>query len=1666
MNTKIVTKVFASILAFILSFAHVALLGSYMDRVYAASENLESQTTEVKKAAIEFDAYFEENGKNVHSKTMDIAKEGETLKLSFKVEDGYLASGKIKIENANFKLQETDEDSDLIQSISSENNEIVLNSLGKDESVILSIPVRINTDSSFDVKNLSKVASVNLEGVYVNNKGKEVKIEKTIEIETSLDGTADSSLNERLTKYVPFEVNGKRGVILQTLIESNLVDNKLPVKSNELEIEIPTINDIKPNTIALSAKSLKATNGTDVKVFGKSDYKIEDGKVKLTLNNNNEILSWEKDAKDEIIFSCVYGEEASDFSGKIKLNVKSNISYYGKEIKSVQNDFSDEVEVDGKVGEIITLEVNTSEDLLYKGYMMSNSGKNTEFSDVMSLDIGYHELMDKITFKDEIKYVDKNGNEFPSNAIYTYSKISNENLTQILGEDGYINIYNSKGELITTLNKDNLEYKYEGNISALTFETNKPVQEGILKIENGRSIMPLEYSEVQEESFENIRINFATNIVKDDAVIISANQIKDVALGNPTSKARLELSNTNISTVLPNEGVELRVTLDTNDMSTMLYKNPEVNITFPSYISNIKVENVKLVYEKELKIESAKMYRNENGNAEINIKLNGEQTKYNEEYHADGAMLIMNADIVADALTPTKTENIHLNVKNENLNEVAENDTQVKFVAPAGIALASKISGYSDSEDNMMSISGNEGIANLKSNSSARQATMEIIAINNYENDCEDIVILGRIPFEGNKGISNNNELGSTFDTKMVSEIVSENGLTPEDMTVYYSSNKEATKDLNNNENNWKINIEEVENVYSYMIVLNNYKFKTGDILKFNYEIEIPENLEKNEISYGIFGVYYKKVENQEDGIMTVSNLPASMTQGTPLGIATETGADLEVTLTSNPESSQDIEEFSDVIYTAKITNKSNIAANNVKLRIYLPENGLYINNKGEIISNLNNSYVDIDVGNIDATSEKEVEFTLRAGAYIKASEDYQVDFSKTLEETKAKIDNQEGLKEEEKEELKKKATEELTKLIEESGTPNKLIAKVEAVVQNEGAEDTFKATNIIHNIKETDNKLVMTATTASQASDAGMIAEYQLSVRKTKSDALKNVVITCVIPEGLTFEDTINNYEYNANTRTVTWKFEEMTGSISLTLHCKIDKLPDGVYKKDLPIKFVGTIDGQEEKFESNTIEFASYAEGYQISQTSSISSSKLYAEQQITYNIIVTNISEISAKCEITDYLPKELRFIKYYYTRNNEQINGTTTSGNDVKIPLTLDKGETVIIHVVAIAEKIDETSVEISNKAVLNSSEVTNLAANEIKHTLYGKTSDGNEGDGDKDQQNPNEVYGVSGLVWEDANKNGIREDNEKLLSDIKVYLLESKANKIVSETTSNKNGAYSFSNVQSGSYLVAFEYNTSLYEVTGYQVDNGDEFLNSDAIKMDINIKGDKKTLAVTDTINLNSNMYNIDLGLINSPKFDLSLTKGISLVQVSNDQGTKNYTFNGEDAKIEIPEKYLKSSVVAITYVIKVKNEGVVPGYVNRVTDYKARDLTFSSSLNPEWYEDSNGDLYNNSLTGRVINPGETVELSLILTKTITEENIGVSNNTAEITESYNDLGTTDIDSTPGNRNTSEDDLGACDIIIAVQTGGILFYGGIVLLVLMIFAFGAYFINKKILRKF
>ena len=153
-----------------------------------------------------------------------------------------------------------------------------------------------------------------------------------------------------------------------------------------------------------------------------------------------------------------------------------------------------------------------------------------------------------------------------------------------------------------------------------------------------------------------------------------------------------------------------------------------------------------------------------------------------------------------------------------------------------------------------------------------------------------------------------------------------------------------------------------------------------------------------------------------------------------------------------------------------------------------------------------------------------------------------------------------------------------------------------------------------------------------------------------------------------------------------------------------------------------------------------------------------------------------------------------------------------------------------------------------------------------------------------------------------------------------------------------------------------------------------------------------------------------------------------------------------------------------VEYKITVTNEGAIPGYAKKIADYLPSELKFSTELNQDWYEGKDGAIYNNSLANTVINPGESKEIKLILTKAMTKENFGTITNNAEIYEASNDYGVKDTDSTPGNKQTNEDDYSTATVVTGVKTGQVIIYTTLALTVIAIIGVGGYMVKKRVLK--
>ena len=94
----------------------------------------------------------------------------------------------------------------------------------------------------------------------------------------------------------------------------------------------------------------------------------------------------------------------------------------------------------------------------------------------------------------------------------------------------------------------------------------------------------------------------------------------------------------------------------------------------------------------------------------------------------------------------------------------------------------------------------------------------------------------------------------------------------------------------------------------------------------------------------------------------------------------------------------------------------------------------------------------------------------------------------------------------------------------------------------------------------------------------------------------------------------------------------------------------------------------------------------------------------------------------------------------------------------------------------------------------------------------------------------------------------------------------------------------------------------------------------------------------------------------------------------------------------------INNAVLKLTYKIVVTNVGSVSGRSASIVDYIPNGMTFYQSENENWSAGViEGSIYNDELKAMDIAPGESKEITLVLTKSMTENNTGVVSNKVRI---------------------------------------------------------------------
>lgn len=1643
----------AIILVMCLTFANCFTLFSNLS--YATEENLGKQATESSEV-VDFNAEFVKEDKE-KSYEFEGTIDEENLALQMQIEvkkEGYLKNAKIQIESENGLSFEISQESGNNYQING--NSITLSNITAGEKIEIKLPIKYRERD--DIENLNKKVNVKLIGTYVNDQGKENGVSQNVLLKLIWHTNTEYTITSELKKYITFEQDNK-GIILQTNVKTWLPTENNFVSKEELTIDAINVEGYKIEKVIVADKEGKIQD---------SDWTYNKEENKITIKTENEKEAIQSD--EFLITYIMSGNAEIELPFKTSSKINGSIFMFGTDEK-IETELSQEYEITENLGSIVSVEGESTEkvkagNLLVASLADENDNKIT-YNTKLNIDVSSTDMCEGIKIQsDEEKFENLESVVDSKTSLFKSIEVSKESFNKILGEDGKIEIKNQAGELISTINKntklENENYKVEINAEQIQIVTSKPITEGILSINLNKELGKTEYTYDEIKTFSNIDLNYTASIIYAGEVESKVSTINNkIELEQPKTNAELTISRNTLSTIADNNDIELEVKLNNINEDNDVYQNPRFQITFPEYIEEVNISNIAIANSEDVfKILNSTISKNENGNLVLDIILEGNQTKYNSNKMSNGTSILINCNMKLNLYTPTSKDKITLAYENEKasqyqneVNGLGYSEVEVEYKAPVGVVSINRISNYESTGKTITSVDQGKVTDKIEIFDEAKIATMDILVMNNNENDCNNIKILGRTPFKGNKDVTTGEDLGTTIDTKMVSSIIADEN-NQANATIYYSDNGEATEDLENKDNNWTTDIESLEMVKSYLIVLDNYEMKPGEIIKYSYKYEIPENLEHNANIYGSFKTIYDNLNNVAT-VKEVSNADI-------VGLSTGIGPQIAVKTVSNVQDS--VKEYEKIKYIITVENTGSEVAENIKVNTKVPT--------GATVA-VHSSYSSVEMAKgWTLKADREIVTTfekINPGEVKKIEFFVQANKLPTIEEYYAGEDgftkNEDG-------------TYSINEsYVDENGETKYTDKKIENIPEIKlVCQSTITAKDLAKEIKTEDSGIVVeksnlvaeeTVETEDSVAKVNETIESKVQIKNNSSEVMKNIKVTKVLPTGLNYSESyirgyaddgitlrkINTTNYDIDTRTVTWNIDELQPGRTVLLigDWVVGEMKTGTYKETISTNSNIYVNGEE--YQAGQVDITVGRPNLEILQTSNKTNEYIKVGDEIEYTFTIKNTGAVRANNVIlTDKLPSEVSIKKLEYTVDGVDVSKVVAKNEDATVYTSILPEGTLEAKVTAQVNDIQSAQKTITNVGNVEGQNIENVGSNKITNVIERTTnqpennsSSNNENNNsssnnsnNQSNENIKDKYEIKGTAWLDENKNGAREDTESKLAGIEVKLINSKTSEVVDKTVTNSDGEYKFSNLDNGTYIAIFYYDNSKYAITEYKKQNISDDKNSDVITGEEN----NQTVATTDIITIeNGSKSNIDLGLIKATTFDLALTKSITKVTVQTSNGTKVYDFDNTDlAKVDINAKYLNGANVLVEYTFTVKNEGELEGYAKQIVDYMPKELEFNTELNKNWYKGNDGNLYTEELTDTAIAAGESKTVKLVLSKAMTESNTGIINNQAEISKDYNQAGVADQDSTPGDQDPKDDDMSSADLIIGVKTGETLIY--------------------------
>ena len=931
---KIVLVVILAVIAILMLFTYVTKKvenrTANLDSELLRSKNYAQVTDEQSKVEntdfVKFSAFFTRdiNGDGNAEKLLGTCKRvigTDQLYMDLNVlTNGYLKDGKITINGTNFKYSMSMVKDSVLKNnyISDDVKVIELNNVNAGTQKL--IIGNIVADIGNNVNNYSSVSSVTFTGTHVSDDGVETEISKTVDLTVDWYGEAKTEL---YTKYQATTFYYNYNELDSTTISFNFrldeIQQELILKENETVLTIPELNGYAPTEVKCTNSNIESEYNNETKklTIKRSSKLNNNGIIVSELSNSNSYnvnITYPKEAYDAISsyttltipiegFYRGYNNTNEEFKNPYKSNVvNGNITIVFREtpdgnIYNFYVDFEDKKHVkDHPYGDEDTdyRYIMSKQDILnlYDNIEDENKISNKEYvvrwlavrgdqGEVPSM------IMSETKGEDS-SYGDKWNTTIMENYI-TNTGIYFSDADKILENDGTISIYNDDtNELIHTFTKEEWNnytrenpYKYVDPVKHIRAETSKTKQNSSLSIYNIKELDTKKIlADFTKEEVEDINLMYTyvtgvCNIEGQQQGVVK--DIDYVYYVSEKSNGKISVETKKIPTqdVLNNK---IYISAETNQYGDSKWKDGEFLVELPQEIIGMKINKVSIDNEN-VKLVAYDLYEND-GKYFIKIITSNEEP--------ESFKITVDCDMTPDPRSPSINKEIKLYSYNKycniyyhegqdeydvdsdnNTNEdVGISITNLNLLSPTSLITLETITNYN--KENEITIAPN--VAAVEKDQ--RQAQINIGLTNNYPNVISGVQILGKIPFEGNKFILNDKNLGSNFTTTMTNDGITIPEELKEKAMVYYSEKENPDKDLLNADNGWtlKEDVKDFSKIKTYLIDVTQYTIDIGKNYSFNYTVNIPEGISYNSTSYSNHAVFYEL--NTSGGKLQLSTEP------------------------------------------------------------------------------------------------------------------------------------------------------------------------------------------------------------------------------------------------------------------------------------------------------------------------------------------------------------------------------------------------------------------------------------------------------------------------------------------------------------------------------------------------------------------------------------------------------------------------------------------------------------------------------------------------------------------------------------------------------------------------------------------------------------------------